>query len=182
MSPNSLNIYGTSKLAGEHAAKHLGTDAAILRLGLLFGESGSTSSCSISKLTEEIDRNRPLTVDNFARRYPIHVTDAALACAALVHNRLGGAQTTGIFQWCGPVGYTKYELAMLILRLAGADVTSVQPDNVPNKDIARPRDPRLDTSGMRGLCFRGNTELVQALKFQISNLKSQLKAGSESVF
>lgn len=117
--PNPVNVYGASKLAGEHLVLQTCPDALIVRVASLFGGRGARGKGTNFVLTV-LDRARqgqPLRVVDDVRMSPTSTADAARAVVELLRRGV-----TGVFHVVNEGSCTWYEFACEAVRLAGLDV------------------------------------------------------------
>jgi dTDP-4-dehydrorhamnose reductase len=162
---NPLNEYGKLKLEGERrVAEILGEPprAAILRIPLLYGPVESLAECSVTELATVLLRGKPRKVEDWARRYPLHVEDVAEAILKIVEawarspEKFDAARSSRglpIYQLSGPKSYTKFEMVSIMARAFGIDASFVEPDPEPPRGAPRPKDCRLDTSLIEALGY-----------------------------
>lgn len=112
--PEPVNRYGESKLAGEQCVREIGGDALIVRLPLLFGDSGGRGLGASDSLIEALRRGERPTVFRDEWRTPLDVGDAARAVI-----ELAAGTERGLLHVAGPVRISRAELAHLVLRAAG---------------------------------------------------------------
>lgn len=142
--PNPVNVYGASKLAGEHLVLQTCPDALVVRVASLFGGRGARGKGTNFVLTV-LDRARqgqPLRVVDDVRMSPTSTADAARAVVELLRRGV-----TGVFHVVNEGSCTWYEFACEAVRLAGLDVP-VEP--VPQAAYAtkarRPANSALSTA------------------------------------
>jgi dTDP-4-dehydrorhamnose reductase len=84
--PNPVNVYGASKLAGEHLVVQTCPDALVVRVASLFGGLGSRGKGTNFVLTvlERARRGEALRVVDDVRMSPTYAEDAAAAIVELV--------------------------------------------------------------------------------------------------
>jgi dTDP-4-dehydrorhamnose reductase len=149
--PNPLNVYGASKLAGEHLVVQTCPDALVVRVASLFGGLGSRGKGTNFVLTvlERARRGEALRVVDDVRMSPTYAEDAAAAIVELV---AGGA--SGVFHVVNKGACSWYELAVRVLELAGlrVPVHPVPQEAYPAR-ARRPRNSALSTAKLeaRGL-------------------------------
>ena len=134
--PNPLNVYGESKLAGERAVLTLCPQSLVVRTSWLFGGTASNFVRTMLRLAETNDEIRVVN-DQFGS--PTYTPDLAQALRALAAQaRCGIVHVTneGFCSWA--------EFAAEIFRLAGASA-KVKP--IPSAEYPtparRPRNSRL---------------------------------------
>jgi dTDP-4-dehydrorhamnose reductase len=149
--PNPLNVYGASKLAGEHLVAQTCPDALVVRVASLFGGLGSRGKGTNFVLTvlERARRGEALRVVDDVRMSPTYAEDAAAAIVELVAR---GA--SGVFHVVNKGACSWYELAVRVLELAGlrVPVHPVPQEAYPAR-ARRPRNSALSTAKLeaRGL-------------------------------
>jgi dTDP-4-dehydrorhamnose reductase len=150
-SPNPINVYGASKLAGEHLVLQTCPDALVVRVASLFGGRGARGKGTNFVLTvlERARRGEALRVVDDVRMSPTYAADAA---AAIVELLARGA--SGVFHVVNEGTCTWYELAVRVTQLAGLQVPvePVPQEAYPTR-ARRPRNSALSTAKLeaRGL-------------------------------
>ncbi len=150
--PNPVNVYGASKLAGEHLVLQTCPDALVVRVASLFGGRGARGKGSNFVLTvlDKGRRGEPLRVVDDVRMSPTYTADAAAGIVELVRR---GA--SGVFHVVNGGACTWFELAVRILELAAVRVP-VHP--VPQEAYPtwarRPRNSALSTGKLNALGLR----------------------------
>ncbi len=114
-SPNPLNVYGASKLAGEQAVRSLVPRHHVVRSAWLYGARGRNFVGAILRAAEERDEI-PVVADQFGS--PTHTRDLAQAIADIV---LPGRAAPGTYHLVNSGVCSWAELASEALRLAGRD-------------------------------------------------------------
>lgn len=131
--PAPLSLYGETKLAGERALLAACPEALVVRLPLLYGNSGGRGRGASDSLLEAVDRDLlpPLFVDEW--RTPLEVSNAA---EALVEAALTDAR--GLLHVAGPERISRHGLGLAVLRAMGlaeeearAAVRAVRRSDVP---------------------------------------------------
>lgn len=114
--PNPINIYGASKLAGEHLVRQTCADALIVRAASLYGGRGARGKGSNFVLTvlHRARRGEPLRIVHDVRMSPTYTRDAAQAIAGLVAQNV-----SELFHVVNGGSCTWYEFASRVLTLAG---------------------------------------------------------------
>jgi dTDP-4-dehydrorhamnose reductase len=149
--PNPVNVYGASKLAGEHLVAQTCPDALVVRVASLFGGLGSRGKGTNFVLTvlERARRGEALRVVDDVRMSPTYAEDAAAAIVELV-----AAGASGVFHVVNKGACSWYELAVRVLELAGlrVPVHPVPQEAYPAR-ARRPRNSALSTAKLeaRGL-------------------------------
>lgn len=143
--PNPVNFYGRSKLAGEQAVLAAG-DHWILRLPLLFGPVRELRESGVTALLQTLAGSQPATLDHWATRYPTDVEQVAEVLAQCLEKIAQGEKFSGIYHWSGDDACTRYQLALMVAEIAGLPSAQLTPDPAPAFAEPRPRDCRLDKS------------------------------------
>ena len=150
--PNPINVYGSSKWAGEQLVRQACPDAVIARVASLYGGRGARGKGSNFVLTvlERARRGEPLRVVNDIRMSPTHAGDAAAALVALVER---GA--TGIYHVVNEGSCTWYEFASRAVELAGLDVPVEPTSHLAYQTRARrPTNSVLSAAKLNGMGIR----------------------------
>jgi len=195
-----LNEYGKLKLEGERRVAAAMTDvgaetragaeagaatgaatgaaakAAILRLPILYGPVERLDESAVTELASLLEKGQACTVDNWARRYPLHVNDVAAAIEKIIDAlapRSGGPTANGqaaghrsglpIYLLSGPVAYTKYEMLMIMAQTLGMDASFAAPDAAPSKGAPRPKDCRMDTTLIEALGYKPSVDFESGI-------------------
>ena len=141
--PDPINVYGTSKLAGEHLVRQTCPDSLVVRVASLFGGRGARGKGTNFVLTvlERARRGERLRVVNDIQMSPTYTADAAEAIVQLVER---GA--FGVFHVVNEGRCTWYEFARKIVELSGlgTPVEPVSRDAFPTS-ARRPRNSALAT-------------------------------------
>lgn len=104
-SPDPLNVYGRSKLAGEHQVLHQHPGALIIRTTGVYGADAREKNFLYTVL-RRLQQRSSMTIPNDQVSTPTYNRDLAAATLALVR---GGA--SGIFNVCGSEQMARLELA-----------------------------------------------------------------------
>jgi dTDP-4-dehydrorhamnose reductase len=145
--PAPRSVYGASKAEGETLVLTECPGALVVRLPLLYGNSGGRGLGASDSLLEAVDRGEspPLFVDEW--RTPLEVKNAAAALVELLHT-----DASGILHVAGSERVSRYELGVAVLRAMGmpgaeaaALVSATHVADAPASEL-RPRDVSLDTS------------------------------------
>lgn len=141
--PCPINVYGASKLAGEHLTRQSAERSLIVRLASLFGKSGARGKGGnfVETVLERARRAERLRIVADVQMSPTYAADAAV-----VVERLVNSGTTGVCHVTNSGTCSWYELARLALELAGIDA-NIEP--VPSAEYRskarRPRNSALAT-------------------------------------
>lgn len=114
-----VNVYGASKLAGEHLVRQEAPAWIIVRVSSLFGEVGASGKGGnfVETILNRARAGQPLRVVADIRMSPTYTLDAARALEALI-----GKGARGVFHVTNRGACTWYEFASETLKLVGLDV------------------------------------------------------------
>ncbi len=147
--PRPINVYGTSKLAGEFLVQQASPRWLIARVASLFGKTGARGKGGnfVEAVLAKARGREPLRVVSDIRISPTCTLDAARALTSLLRR---GA--TGLFHLTNQGSCTWYEFACKIVELAGAQirveptVTSEYPTRARRPANSALQSVRLDTA------------------------------------
>ena len=145
--PSPLGHYGATKAAGEEQA--LAAGALVVRLPLLFGESGGAGAGASDGLFAALGRGERPGLFSDEWRTPLEVGSAA---RALVELAGGGAQ--GLLHLAGAVRLSRFELGCRLLRAAGMGDSASELRCITRAEAGmatRASDVSLDASRALGL-------------------------------
>lgn len=150
--PGPVNVYGASKLAGEHLVLQTCPDALVVRVASLFGGRGARGKGTNFVLTvlDRARRGEPLRVVDDIRMSPTYTVDAAGVIVDLVRR-----SASGVLHVVNEGSCTWYEFARRIVELAGLDVRveAVTHDAYPTQ-ARRPANSALATGRLARLGIR----------------------------
>ena len=126
--PAPLNAYGRSKLEGERATRSLASRWLIVRTAWLYGTHGKNF---VKAILEKAKAKEQLRVVDDQVGSPTYAADLAGAVELLLAR--GGA---GMYHVTNSGSCSWYDFALEILRLAGAEPTSL--GRIPSKELNRP--------------------------------------------
>jgi dTDP-4-dehydrorhamnose reductase len=137
--PNPINVYGRSKLGGEHAAR-LAKDYLIIRTSWLYGPGGRNF---VRIASDRARAHTPMSVVDDQRGSPTWTLDLAERLVALVLAR----PEAGIYHMTNGGSASWYELAVEAARLLGAEAP-ITPTTSAQYPSAAKRPPYsvLDTA------------------------------------
>ena len=152
--PDPISVYGQSKWEGEQRVLEACPEALVVRLPLLYGNSGGRGLGASDSLLSQIDQGLvpELFVDEF--RTPLEVSNAAEGLLELAE--LG---TAGVLHLAGPERVSRYDLGQGLLRAMGlpADEAaacvrgSLREDGPARLRETRPQDVCLHSGQAREL-------------------------------
>ena len=162
--PNPINAYGRTKLAGEKALQALmPINAIIIRTSWLYSEYGNNFVSTMLRLGKERDE---LSVVNDQMGSPTYAADLADAILEIIrHNKFRDvAQTTQIYNYSNEGEISWYEFAKEIFKIEKIDceVNPVTSQQYPTP-AKRPRNTLMKKD-----------KIVKVFNIKISNWKSSL--------
>ena len=128
--PNPLNVYGASKLAGEQAIESVGGTYSIVRTSWLYSQYGNNF---YTKIQAQLDAGKTLRVTADQKGCPTRAEDLS------THLLSGVAESKlekGISHYCGSEVMTRLDLARRlfpnqeVLKWCGANSTTIRPKKV----------------------------------------------------
>ena len=127
-----INVYGASKLAGEHLVAQAAPNGLVVRVASLFGKTGARAKGGnfIETILARARKGEPLKVIDDIRISPTYTRDAAQAIAQLIAGAAGGiihAANSGSCTW--------FEFAKTALELCQLTVPL---EAVPSSQFPRP--------------------------------------------
>ncbi len=143
--PNPVSVYGTTKLAGEHAALQLGDRAAVVRTSWVCSEHGSNMVKTVLRLAAE----RPQLA--FVADQVGHPTFTADLAEQL--HRIADEELSGVIHATNQGAVSWYEFAREVVAASGRDPEMVRPiataDLQPPRPAPRPANSVLDNAVLR---------------------------------
>jgi len=147
-----LSDYGRTKLRGEQAVLEAHPEALVVRLPLLYGNSGGRGIGASDSLLEAIDRGEKPGLFHDEFRTPLEVSNVA---DALIE--LAGTDATGLLHLAGPERISRFDLGLAVLDAMGLEPDEAQGSiqrtgrmDRPGHE-ERPADVCLDGSAARGI-------------------------------
>ncbi len=139
--PRPVNVYGTSKLAGEQLVQQAAPRSLIVRTASLFGKTGARGKGGnfVETILSKVKNKEILQVVNDLRMSPTYTRDAA---EALIHALQSGA--TGVLHLANDGDCSWYEFAKKTLELVGlnAEIEPITSIAHPTK-ARRPKNSAL---------------------------------------
>lgn len=161
--PNPLNLYGKSKLAGEEALREVFNDYGILRVPILYGEVVALDESAVTVVALDLRKEPIPPQDDWATRYPTHVADVARVSRQMVEHRFIEEGFRGIFHWSGNEPFTKYEMACAMAPALGIDPESIPANAEPVDGTPRPQDCCLEISELESLAIGGQRDFTESV-------------------
>ncbi|EJU02376.1 NADP-binding protein [Dacryopinax primogenitus] len=145
--PDPLNLYGRTKLAGEHALLSF-ENCSSVRVPVLYGPVKKSEDSAINVLEKVVrdQSGKQYKMDDWQVRYPTNVLDVATFLRKLVEL---GKPLPKIIHFSAPHKHSKYTLCLAfsqLLSLPCAHITPDTPDpaSTGQESVKRPKDCRLD--------------------------------------
>ncbi len=137
--PNPINTYGKTKLAGEQLLSQSGCRYCIVRVEWTYGSAGNNF---VTKIIQRAKANKTLKVVDDQVGSPTATTEAAKVIAKLVSER-----PEGIFHFAGAGYVSRYEMAKFIFDELEIDVNLLSCKTGEfQSPAARPLNSRFDCS------------------------------------
>lgn len=143
--PNPINVYGRSKLEGEHSILEIDPDALVVRTTVVFGPETQGKNFAY-QLLRALDSGQSISVPADQCSSPTYNRDLAAALIALVD-----ANEKGVFNVVGPEVMDRATLGRRIARTIGSDeglVLGVDTASL-HQTAARPLQAGLRTDKLR---------------------------------
>jgi dTDP-4-dehydrorhamnose reductase len=115
--PGPVNMYGLSKLTGEHLIRMFCPQSLIIRTCGLYGIGGSKKGNFVETMLRLADQGKPLRVVNDQLCTPTFTVDLAEATVELL-----GLKRTGLYHVTNSGYCSWYEMARAVFQLSGIDV------------------------------------------------------------
>ncbi|KAF3771262.1 NAD(P)-binding protein [Cryphonectria parasitica EP155] len=162
------NLYGQTKLDGEHAVlaayKAAGKDGlgVVLRVPVLYGDAEMPSESAVNVLMDVLWKSQSgekIKMEHWALRYPTNTEDVGRVCHDVAVKYLAADETARskmpkILQFSSEDKFTKYEICQLFGEIMGLSIENIEPNtegNDPNAAVQRPYDCHLSTKALRDL-------------------------------
>ncbi|MBN1779552.1 SDR family oxidoreductase [bacterium] len=129
-----VNVYGKTKLAGEHAVMDLVPDALIARSALIYGHSPGHGNSFTLRMLENFRSGKPMSLFTDQIRSPVWVTDLAGALLELADNKLAGILHLG-----SPLHMDRYTFGCLLAEAAGFSTDLCRPVRMSDIRLTAPR-------------------------------------------
>ncbi len=136
--PNPINLYGESKLAGEELIRAADSDTSIIRVCALYSldlQAGANFYRSVANALRT-GKSFPAAADLYTN--PTEVNDLARCLAELI----GRGDLPPLLHLAAPEFLSRYDFALQIARREGLDETLIRQVNSDQLDFAAPR-PKL---------------------------------------
>ncbi len=173
-SPNPLNIYAKSKLAGEQAVARANPEAAIARV-VFYGWSLTGTRSLAEFFYNNLAAGKPVngfTDMFFSPLYAVHLAEALLE---MLQKRL-----SGIYHVYAPESLSKYDFGVRLAHEFGLDASLIRPISALDSDLPTPRSLNLSMNTDKlqsalGKALPNHTEGLRALHADLdSGLRQKL--------
>lgn len=155
--PNPINAYGKSKLAGEQFLEQTGCDYCIIRAQWTYGHAGNNFT---KKLIERANKNKDIKVVDDQVGSPTATAELAKTICCLLHQR-----PHGCFHFAASGYVTRFEMAKFIFENLKVPV-----------NLSRCKTADFPSPAKRPLNSRFNCEKIRAILEQpIENWQTPLK-------
>jgi len=180
-----LAHYGRTKAEGEEAVLDAHPGALVVRLPLLFGDSGGRALGASDRVLHAAERGERPAMFTDEWRTPLDVACAASALVELAHGAIAG-----ILHVAGPERMSRHELALRALVAAGASRAEALAGiaGTTRRDAgmesSRPEDVSLDGSRARSLLrtkLEGPSESLTRIAFEKRTAVRSLRSASERI-
>jgi len=164
-----INVYGASKLAGEHLVRQAAPHSLIVRTSSLFGKTGARGKGGnfVETVIRKGHAGDSLQVVNDVTMSPTYARDASAALAPMVRNR-----ATGLFHLTNSGACTWYEFAKAILECIGIDAAITPVSSKEFRSPARrPMNSALRSEHTPPSELRSWREAVTAYLFEKGHVK-----------
>jgi len=162
--PHPLNVYGRSKLQGEHYVQELTKDGLIVRTQWLFGKHGNNFVATVLRLARE---KKELSIVNDLRGSPTYTVDLANVLSALIQ-----CEAKGVFHAANSETCTWFEYGQSILEFSGITGVTVRPisEKESNRPAVRPPYSELNCQKLKQVTGMTLRPWSEALKEYLNSL------------
>jgi len=143
--PNPLNLYGQSKLAGEEAVlKH--PKNLVLRVPLLYGEVEFIEESAVTVLFKGVKLSDKVVMNHCEIRSPTHCADIGSIIRQMIEYGDNVGVPGGVYHWTSDLHLTKYDIACFMADAFNLPREHLVKDAAPSVGAKRPQDASLDRS------------------------------------
>ncbi|KAG9286777.1 hypothetical protein G9A89_012327 [Geosiphon pyriformis] len=152
---NPLNFYGNSKYQGEIAIRNSNSKAVILRVPVLYGDVEDPAESAVNILLYVVkDRNKKVSMDNYAIRYPSNVDDVARVIKDIsVRHLQENFSVSGTYHFSAQEPFTKYKMCSVLADILGIPFDHITPEvkKPVDTDATRPYDCHLSNKSLEAI-------------------------------
>ncbi|KAJ2994545.1 hypothetical protein NUW58_g1529 [Xylaria curta] len=172
--PQPTNLYGQTKLDGEHAVSRVFERenktglGIILRVPVLYGDAEVPAESAVNVLMESVwkaqEPGSRIKMDHWALRYPTNTEDVGRVCYDVATKYLDAQDRSAlprILQFSSEDKFTKYEICQAFGEIMGLPITGIEPNtegNDPNAAVQRPYDCHLSTAALKQIGIDVSTQ------------------------
>lgn len=167
--PHAINVYGASKLTGEHNVISANPHHIIFRTSWVFSEYGSNFAKTMLRLASECDELNIVTDQFGGPTYAGDIADALVNIAGKVAN-IPDFSRWGIYHYCGMPYVSWYQFAKVIFAHAsqsGAISTIPETRGISSAEYpslaVRPRNSTLNCSKIKAVFGLSQPDWQQSL-------------------
>lgn len=149
--PEPTCFYGTTKLEAEKRVLEVSDNLSILRLSLMYGSKGHSSTGFVYRLLEYLKAGQPFGLFTDQYRTPLYLDDVAEALRRIILD----SNFRGLYHLGGPERVSRWEFGQVLAEVFGFSrelLSPIKMEDLPAM-MARPRDCSLNSSR---LCERLN--------------------------
>ncbi|KAJ2486747.1 hypothetical protein IWW47_005479, partial [Coemansia sp. RSA 2052] len=154
--PNPLNFYGRTKLAGEQAVQRANPEAAILRVPVLYGPTEYAAESAVNVLVDAVKNTAASAkMDAWQARFPTCTEDVARVLVDLGEISVGavGEGVAGVFHFSASEQMTKYDMCQVFARLLGMPdslhhIAPITEKPAAEQMASRPDNTQLSTAAL----------------------------------
>ena len=176
-SPNPLNFYGKTKLAGEKAALDNNDKTIVVRVPVLYGKVEEDKESAVNVLVKAVkdsQSGKPTKMEHYAKRYPTCVESVASALKGIIKKLyIQGSQVPNVIHFTAKEAYSKYEMSCIFADLLGLSKDNLVADTEEPKGesaVSRPKDCHLSRKVFDGLDIEFNeTKFVDWFRDYFNN-------------
>ncbi|KAB5575519.1 RmlD substrate binding domain-containing protein [Coniochaeta sp. 2T2.1] len=169
------NLYGRTKLEGEHAVLEEYAAAGkpglglVLRVPVLYGSAEMPAESAVNVLMDVVwkaqgEGAKEVQMDHWALRYPTNTEDIGRVCHDIALHYLKADDRESlprVLQFSSEDKYTKYEICQVFGEIMGLNIDRIVPNtqgNDPNASVQRPYDCHLSTKALKSLGIDVSTQ------------------------
>ncbi|KAH6652176.1 hypothetical protein BKA67DRAFT_660938 [Truncatella angustata] len=172
--PAPTNLYGQTKLDGEHAVLEEYSKAGkpglgvVLRVPVLYGDAETPAESAVNVLMDTVwkaqDDSAKVKMDHWALRYPTNTEDVGRVCHDVSAKYLESAERSSlpqVLQFSSEDKMTKYEICQHFGEIMGLPISGIEANtegNDPNASVQRPYDCHLSTKALKDLGIDVSTQ------------------------
>jgi dTDP-4-dehydrorhamnose reductase len=126
--PDPISIYGQTKLEGERCTMDADKHNLVCRVSVLYGWNGSGKKNFVTWILDELENRRPINVFDDQWVSPTYAPHCAKVLLKLIKS-----EEKGVFHTSGPDCLNRYEMAVMVAKEFGLDLSLVR--KVPTKSV-----------------------------------------------